>query len=84
MAAMKTTIDAAGRIVVPKQLREELGLEGGTALDVRVNDGRLEIEVLPTPMHLVRRGKSLVATTAAPLPPLGPDEVRSVLDSVRR
>ena len=31
---METTIDAAGRIVVPKQLRDALGLEAGTVVDI--------------------------------------------------
>jgi len=31
---MRTTIDKAGRIVVPKQLRDRLGLEPGTELDI--------------------------------------------------
>ncbi|HEX4863153.1 MAG TPA: AbrB/MazE/SpoVT family DNA-binding domain-containing protein [Acidimicrobiales bacterium] len=31
---METTIDAAGRIVVPKQLRDALGLEAGTVIDI--------------------------------------------------
>ena len=42
---MRTTIDAAGRIVVPKPLREELGFGPGTELDVRAVDGRLEVVV---------------------------------------
>ncbi len=41
---MKTTIDAAGRLVIPKKIREEAGLKPGTALDVRVRDGVIEIE----------------------------------------
>lgn len=81
---MRTTIDAAGRIVVPKQLRDALGLESGTTLDIRVSDGRLEIEALPTEMHLVKRGRSLVATTDEALPPLTSDDVRAVLDATRR
>lgn len=31
---METTIDAAGRIVVPKSLREELGLTPGSTVDI--------------------------------------------------
>jgi AbrB family looped-hinge helix DNA binding protein len=42
---MQTTIDAAGRLVVPKPLRDELGFSAGTQLDVRAVDGRLEIAV---------------------------------------
>ena len=42
---MKTTIDAAGRIVVPKPLREALQL-----LDLEVRDGRLQIEIAPVDM----------------------------------
>ena len=31
---MQTTIDAAGRIVVPKPLRDALGLTPGTVVDI--------------------------------------------------
>ncbi len=31
---MRTTIDSAGRLVIPKQLRDELGLEGGSTVDI--------------------------------------------------
>ena len=35
---MRTTIDTAGRIVVPKALRDELGLVGGEELEIIVRD----------------------------------------------
>ena len=50
--SMRTTIDQAGRIVVPKALREALNLKPGQALDIRLGDGRLEVEVAATPMTL--------------------------------
>jgi AbrB family looped-hinge helix DNA binding protein len=84
MEAMKATIDHAGRIVVPKALRDELKLEGGTLLEIRVREGRLELEPVATPMRLERRGRRLVATTDEPLPRIDADAVRAVVESQRR
>ncbi|MGI9052160.1 MAG: AbrB/MazE/SpoVT family DNA-binding domain-containing protein [Ilumatobacteraceae bacterium] len=81
---MRSTIDSAGRVVVPKPLRDQLRLEAGTALDIRVRDGVLEIEPAVVPMRLVRRGKGLVATTDQPLPPIGAEDVRAVIEALRR
>lgn len=84
MYAMKATIDAAGRIVVPKPLRQALGLKAGQALEIRAGDGRLEIEIAATPMQLEKRGKGVVAVPGAELPPLTAEQVRDTLERVRR
>jgi AbrB family looped-hinge helix DNA binding protein len=81
---MQTTIDAAGRIVVPKSLRQQLGLTPGQVLEIRASDGRLEVEVAPTPMILRKRGKGIVAVPKADLPPLSADLVRETLERLRR
>jgi len=81
---MRTTIDTAGRIVVPKALRDELGLRGGEELDIAARDGRLEIEVPATPMRLERREGVPVAASDAPLPTLTAEAVRQTLERVRR
>lgn len=47
VAAMKTTIDAAGRLAIPKAIREQAGLRPGIELDVRLSDGVVEIEPAP-------------------------------------
>ena len=81
---MKATIDAAGRIVVPKPLRQALGLEPGQALEIRAGDGRLEIEIAATPMRLRKRGKGVVAVPETKLPQLTAEQVRDALERVRR
>jgi AbrB family looped-hinge helix DNA binding protein len=81
---MRTTIDSAGRIVVPKAIREELALYGGEELEVTAVDGRIEIEVPLTPMRLVKRGGHWVAVPDRPMPTLTAEMVRETLEKVRR
>jgi AbrB family looped-hinge helix DNA binding protein len=58
---MRTTIDAAGRLVIPKEIRTLARLEAGTPVEVRFHDGRIEIEPAVLPVRLVRKGRLLVA-----------------------
>jgi AbrB family looped-hinge helix DNA binding protein len=80
---MRVTIDATGRVVIPKSLRDELKLEPGTTLEIRAHEGKLELEPAPARMRLVHRGKGLVATTDQPLPTIDVDDVRAVTESLR-
>ena len=81
---MKVTIDVAGRIVVPKSLRQALGLKPGQPLEIWAGDGRLEIEIAPTPMRLKKLGKGVVAVPDTELPALTAEQVRDTLERVRR
>ena len=81
---MTTAIDSAGRIVVPKRLRDALGLAPGQALEITAADGRLEIAIAATPMALKKRGKGLVAVPDAPVPRLTSEQVRDTLERTRR
>jgi AbrB family looped-hinge helix DNA binding protein len=81
---MKTTIDAAGRIVVPKALREELGVKAGQLLELEVRDGRLEVEVAPVEMAVERRARGPVAVPKGKMPPLTSALVRETLERTRR
>lgn len=58
---MKTTIDALGRLVIPKELRRRAGTEPGMSLAVMWNDGQIEIELAATPVDLRREGRFVVA-----------------------
>lgn len=84
MQPMKVAIDAAGRIVVPKSLRQALGLKPGQILEIRAGDGRLEIEIAATPMRLEKRGKGVVAVPEGELPALTAEQVRETLERTRR
>jgi AbrB family looped-hinge helix DNA binding protein len=81
---MRTHLDRAGRVIVPRKLREQLGLVTGTRLEIRACDGRLEIEAAPVSMRLERRGKGMVAVARQQLPTLGAKAVRTVLETLRR
>jgi AbrB family looped-hinge helix DNA binding protein len=81
---MRTTIDKAGRIVVPKAMRDELGLNGGSEVEIALVDGRLEIDLIPTPVRLERRNGRLVAVADREMPPLTAEMVRDTLEKIRR
>lgn len=81
---MKTTIDAAGRIVIPKPVREAAGLRAGAEVDVSFRDGHIEIEPAGRSMRLVERKGGALIEAVGEMPVLTADDVRDALDRVRR
>lgn len=58
---MRTTIDKAGRVVIPAAIRRRVGLKAGVELDVQVDDMSVRlVRAAPRP-KLVRVGRRLVA-----------------------
>jgi len=80
---MRTTIDHAGRLVIPSPVRREAGLRPGMPLDVRCRDGVVEIEPEPLPVKLVRRGRLLVAEPAGSAPALRESVVERTRHALR-
>lgn len=81
---MLATIDAGGRVVVPKEVRERLGLRPGSRIVLREVEGRLEISPATTPVRLVDHEGALVAVADTDLPVLTAERVRDVVDATRR
>ena len=80
---MRTTIDKAGRIVVPKSLRDAMGLEAGQEVELTLTDGRIEIDVPAIDVRLERRDGLLVAVPTEPVPVLTTEMVRDVIEELR-
>lgn len=80
---MSTTIDTAGRLVVPKAVREAAGIRPGTPLEVRFRDGRIEIEPSPVEVRIEDEGGVSVAVAQSPVPVLSAAVTDEVLASLR-
>jgi AbrB family looped-hinge helix DNA binding protein len=81
---METTIDAGGRIVVPKPLRDRLGLCPGARVRIDEADGLLTIAPVGPAVRLEDRGGVLVAVSdSEPDPRLDAAATREVLEAVR-
>jgi len=59
---MDTTIDNAGRIVIPKAIREAAGLKPGSPLKIEYREGRVEIERKSPKVRLIKQGSVVVAS----------------------
>jgi AbrB family looped-hinge helix DNA binding protein len=80
---MRTTIDNAGRIVVPKDLRTALNLNGGDEVEITLQGEKLELVPAPRKVRL-RRGPHGILTAELNIPEHGPEKVREELERTRR
>jgi AbrB family looped-hinge helix DNA binding protein len=81
---MKTTIDHAGRLVIPKDIRRESGIKPGMPLEVRWENGKIAITPAPLPVKLERKGRLLVAVPATDTPRLSADTVERTRKTLRK
>lgn len=78
---MRTTIDKAGRVVIPKPVRDRLALEGGEELEIEVAYGRIEISRPFRDEPLVETEDGLL--TFAGGPGLTVEETREIIERQR-
>lgn len=62
---MTMTIDKAGRVVIPVQVRKRLGLTAGTELEMVIEGFAIRLVRSVAGPQIVRRGKRLVARPRA-------------------
>ncbi len=79
---MKTTIDSAGRVVIPRDIRHAVGLEPGAVVEVEARDGSVSIEPAAASVKIVRRGRLRVAVLPD-VKSLSDEAVRAVRDDLR-
>ena len=82
--AMEVTMDASGRLVIPREVRREAGLEPGVPLDIRWREGVIEIEPRPLAVTMGRKGRLLVASPVTEPGRLSTDAVERVRASLRK
>jgi AbrB family looped-hinge helix DNA binding protein len=77
---MRTTIDKAGRLVVPKQLRDRLGLHPG-AVDVVIDGASLRVEPVAHGEVAEEHGRLIIAPAGTVL---DDEAVRALRDADQR
>lgn len=81
---MITTMDRAGRVVVPKAMREAISLDAGGDVEIALDDGRIVISPAPVGKRLEMRDGRPVVVADRPIPPLTDETVRATLEAIRR
>lgn len=77
---MHSTIDQAGRLVIPKALRDSLGLGPG-AVDVVADGAGIRVEPITGEALDQRDGRLVIPAGGAPM---DDDDVRALRDADRR
>ena len=81
---IRTTIDSAGRVVIPKPVRDAAGLSARDEIEVRLDDaGVIELRALPRAVHLEDREGIQVAVPDEPSSPLTEAAVSAIRRSLR-
>ena len=81
---MQVTIDAAGRLVIPKPLRERIGLTPGAVLELTEVGDHLEVRPAGRQVRIEVVDGRPVARAPEDAPPLTAGEVRGLIERDRR
>ena len=77
---MRATIDKAGRLVIPKTLRDQLGLVPG-AVEVQADGSAIRVEAISGDSFAERNGRLVIPASGMTI---NDETVRSLRDADRR
>lgn len=80
---MRTTIDKAGRLVIPAAIRERAGLTPGAELEVTEDELGIRLQRVAPGPRLVRVGKRLVARPTVPADDRPAVDVAAIIEDER-
>jgi AbrB family looped-hinge helix DNA binding protein len=77
---MKATIDRAGRLVIPRSLRNRIGLAGGGEVEIELDGAAIRIEPVAGTALREDGGLLFIPTTGTPIDDA---QVRGLIDADR-
>jgi len=80
---MRTTIDKAGRVVIPASIRERAGLSPGAELEITQDDLGIRIERVASAPRLVKVGRRLVARPTVAADKRPPVDIAALIEEER-
>jgi AbrB family looped-hinge helix DNA binding protein len=81
---MRVKVDSAGRVVLPKPIREAAGMTGGQQVEVRLVGTIVEIEPIQPIVRLrARPGRLPVLEVEGEVEPVTDSDVRAALEAQR-
>jgi AbrB family looped-hinge helix DNA binding protein len=78
---MRVTIDPAGRLVIPRAIREQVGIYGATEVDIELDGAAIRIEPATTGDFAEEDGRLVIPSAGSSLTP---DMVERLRDADRR
>jgi AbrB family looped-hinge helix DNA binding protein len=81
---MNVTIDKAGRLVVPKEIRDRMGLRAGDELEIEEFNGKIELSKPRSERKLIELDNGLLTLEPDPSQtPVTQEQIREELERVR-
>jgi AbrB family looped-hinge helix DNA binding protein len=80
---MRTTIDKAGRLVIPAAIRERAGLSPGAVLEVTEDEFGIRLRRVAAGPRLVKVGKRLVARPTVAADSRPPVDIAAIVEEER-